>query len=118
MKEEGRDPVSRAETGDALTHGHDLARAVREGHDRPRLFGIVGPDDQEQIAVMRSKNQRFNPLRDTKAFTRTFVKVLNIAGLPVMFVLFGVYVWVRRKTRRRTIQVMFVGEKTESGVET
>lgn len=74
-------------------------------------------NNQEQIAVMRSKNQRFNPLRDTKAFTRTFVKVLNIAGIPGLFILFGMYVWVRRKSRRRSIQAMFAGEKPESGVK-
>ncbi len=66
---------------------------------------------QEDMAVMRSKNQRFNPLKDTKAFTRTIVKVLNIAGVPALFILFGFYVWVRRKARRRTIQAMFSGEK-------
>lgn len=75
-------------------------------------------NDQEQIAVMRSKNQRFNPLRDTKAFTRTFVKVLNIAGIPAAFILFGLYVWVRRKTRRRSIQAMFAGKNPETGVQT
>jgi ABC-type uncharacterized transport system involved in gliding motility auxiliary subunit len=64
-------------------------------------------NDQEDIAVMRSKNQRFNPLKDTKAFTRTIVKILNIAGIPVLFLLFGFYVWVRRKARRKAIQAMF-----------
>ena len=68
-------------------------------------------NDQEDMAVMRSKNQRFNPLKDTKAFTRTIVKVLNIAGVPALFILFGFYVWVRRKARRRTIQAMFSREK-------
>lgn len=68
-------------------------------------------NDQEDMAVMRSKNQRFNPLKDTKAFTRTIVKVLNIAGVPALFILFGFYVWVRRKARRRSIQAMFSGEK-------
>jgi len=68
-------------------------------------------NDQEDMAVMRSKNQRFNPLKDTKAFTRTIVKVLNIAGVPALFILFGFYVWVRRKARRRAIQAMFSGEK-------
>ncbi len=62
---------------------------------------------QEDIAVMRSKTQRFNPLKDTKAVTRTFVKVLNIAGLPILVILFGFYIWIRRKARRRVIQTMF-----------
>ncbi len=68
-------------------------------------------NDQEDIAVMRGKNQRFNPLKDTKAFTRTLVKVVNIAGLPALLVLCGIYVWFRRKARRKTIQAMFSGGK-------
>lgn len=68
-------------------------------------------NDQEDIAVMRSKNQRFNPLKDTKASTRAFVKILNIGGLPLLFVFFGFVVWFRRKAKRRTIQAMFTPQK-------
>ena len=64
-------------------------------------------NDQEDIAVMRSKNQRFNPLKDTNALTRSLLKILNIVGIPVLFVLFGMYIWFRRKSRRRMIQAMF-----------
>ena len=64
-------------------------------------------NDQEEIAIMRSKNQRFNPLKDTKALTRSFLKILNIAGIPLLFILFGFYIWFRRKSRRRMIQAMF-----------
>ena len=64
-------------------------------------------NNREDIAVMRSKNQRFNPLRDTKAATRTMVKIFNIAGVPILFILFGFYVWVRRKAKRRMIQSLF-----------
>jgi ABC-type uncharacterized transport system involved in gliding motility auxiliary subunit len=68
-------------------------------------------NNQEDIAVMRSKVQRFNPLKDTKAVTRTFVKVLNIAGLPILFILFGFMIWFRRKAKRRVIQAMFLKTK-------
>ncbi len=64
-------------------------------------------NNREDIAVMRSKNQRFNPLKDTKAATRTLVKIFNIAGIPILFILFGFYVWVRRKAKRRMIQNLF-----------
>ncbi|MFC2169730.1 Gldg family protein [Acidobacteriota bacterium] len=64
-------------------------------------------NNNEDIAVMRSKNQRFNPLKDSKPGTRTFIKVLNIAGLPLMLIMVGISVWVHRKTRRRVIQTMF-----------
>lgn len=70
-------------------------------------------NDQEEIAVMRSKNQRFNPLKDSKAVTRTFIKVINVAGLPVLIILLGFYVWIRRKTKRRMIQSVFL-PKTRS----
>ncbi len=62
---------------------------------------------REDIAVMRGKQQRFNPLDDAAASTRTFVKSLNIVGLPALVVVFGIAVWFRRHARKKNIQVMF-----------
>ncbi len=62
---------------------------------------------REDIAAMRSKEQRFNPLHDSDALTKTFIKTFNIAGLPVLVVLFGGFVWMRRRSRKKTIQMMF-----------
>ncbi len=62
---------------------------------------------REDIAVMRGKEQRFNPLDDTKAGTKTFVKTLNIIGLPAFVILFGILVWFRRHARKKNIQMMF-----------
>ena len=62
---------------------------------------------REDIAIMRGKEQRFNPLDDTKTGAKTFVKTLNIIGLPALVVLFGILVWFRRHTRRKNIQMMF-----------
>lgn len=64
-------------------------------------------NDREQIAVMRSKIQRFNPLADVGAAKKTLVKMLNVVGLPVMAALFGVLVWMRRISRKKRIQMMF-----------
>ncbi len=64
-------------------------------------------NNREDIAIMRSKNQRFNPLRDTKAATRALVKIFNIAGVPILFLLFGFYIWIRRKAKKRMIQNLF-----------
>jgi ABC-2 type transport system permease protein len=64
-------------------------------------------NNREDIAVMRSKVQRFNPLRDTGAGIKTFVKSLNIVGPPVMVVLFGLMVWYRRHSRKKRIHMMF-----------
>jgi ABC-type uncharacterized transport system involved in gliding motility auxiliary subunit len=62
---------------------------------------------REDIAVMRGKVQRFNPLEDTQAGTKTFVKAFNIAGLPILVVIFGLGVWFRRHSRKKHIQMMF-----------
>jgi ABC-type uncharacterized transport system involved in gliding motility auxiliary subunit len=62
---------------------------------------------REDIALLRSKEQRFNPLEDTQAGTKTFVKAFNIAGLPVLVVVFGLGVWLRRHSRKKHIQIMF-----------
>jgi ABC-2 type transport system permease protein len=70
---------------------------------------------REKIALMRSKEQRFNPLVETKGGTRTFVKVFSIAGLPLLVILFGLGVWFRRHSRKRSIQMMF-GKLQEGGI--
>lgn len=64
-------------------------------------------NSREEIAVMRSKVQHFNPLRDTGAGLKTFVKSLNIVGPPVLVVFFGLMVWLHRHSRRKRIQMMF-----------
>jgi ABC-type uncharacterized transport system involved in gliding motility auxiliary subunit len=65
-------------------------------------------NNRESIAVMRSKEQRFNPLNDTEAATRTFIKSFNIGGLPALVVLFGLLVWFRRHGRMKRIQMIFM----------
>lgn len=62
---------------------------------------------REGIAVMRGKEQRFNPLEDTQPGVKTFVKAFNIAGLPVLVIIFGLGVWFRRHARKKHIQMMF-----------
>jgi len=64
-------------------------------------------NNREEIAVMRSKEQRFNPLYDRGPFTHTFTKVFNIVVLPLLVVLFGCLVWVRRHSRKKRIQEIF-----------
>jgi ABC-type uncharacterized transport system involved in gliding motility auxiliary subunit len=64
-------------------------------------------NNREGIAVIRSKEQQFNPLYEAKAGTKTLVKSFNIAGLPVLVVLFGFFIWVRRHARKKQIQMLF-----------
>jgi len=62
---------------------------------------------REDIAVMRGKEQQFNPLEDTQPGTKTFVKTFNVAGLPILVIIFGLGVWFRRHSRKKHIQMMF-----------
>ena len=64
-------------------------------------------NNREDIAVMRSKTQRFNPLREIEAGARTAIKTANIAGLPVLVIIAGLIVWYRRASRKRYIQKIF-----------
>lgn len=59
------------------------------------------------ITALRSKTQRFNPLEETDAQTKYTAKIFNIAGLPVLVALFGLFVLWRRRQRRKQIQMMF-----------
>jgi ABC-type uncharacterized transport system involved in gliding motility auxiliary subunit len=64
-------------------------------------------NNRGDIAVMRSKHQRFNLLEETKSGTKAFFKTFNIIGLPALVILFGIIIWIRRKSRKRMIQTMF-----------
>ena len=81
-----------------------------EGRDPNTLFVLNIIDflnGREDIAVLRSKEQRLNPLDDTDSGTRTIIKSFNIAGLPVLTVFLGFAVWLRRHSRKKRIQMMF-----------
>lgn len=62
---------------------------------------------RNDIAVMRSKKQRFNPLHETGARGKAFVKSFNIAGLPAVVVIFGAAVGFARRSRKKRIQMLF-----------
>jgi len=68
---------------------------------------IDAMNHRQNIAIMRSKILRFNPLHDTGALTKTFVKSFNIAGLPVLVVFLGLIIWLSRHSRKKRIQMMF-----------
>lgn len=64
-------------------------------------------NDREAIAVMRSKTQPLNPLHASASGFKTAIKGLNIVGLPILVVLFGLLVWMRRHARKKRIQKSF-----------
>ncbi len=64
-------------------------------------------NNQDDISVMRSKVQGFNPLDDSEPSVRRIVKTFNILGLPVLVIIFGFGVFLTRKSKRRRIQLMF-----------
>ena len=62
---------------------------------------------REGYALMRSKSQSFNPLKDVTASTKTLIKSADIAGLPFLVVIAGLLVWFRRERRKKLIRQMF-----------
>lgn len=65
-------------------------------------------NNRDAIAAMRSKQQTLNPLADTTGSLRSFIKLFNIAGLPLLVILFGLGVWFRRSAKRKKIKLMFL----------
>jgi len=61
----------------------------------------------ENMAVMRGKNQRFNPIKETKLLVRRLIKTVNGTGLPLAIIILGIFIWMRRKARKKSIQAMF-----------
>ena len=64
-------------------------------------------NNRGDIAVMRSKEENFNPLNDISMNTKYVVKTLNIAGLPVAVICLGLLVWIKRGARRKKVKFMF-----------
>lgn len=90
----------------------DNVLAAQRGGPNPNIDFLLNTldylNDREDIAVMRSKIQRFNPLKQgISPFARWISKFINIAGLPALFILLGIVLWVRRAARKRHIQAMF-----------
>ncbi len=64
-------------------------------------------------AVMRTKVQSFNPLKQVGPGARTAIKTANIVGLPLLVVAAGLIVWFRRTVRKRAIRRMFAKRGTQ-----
>ncbi|WP_028323484.1 Gldg family protein [Desulfatirhabdium butyrativorans] len=64
-------------------------------------------NNREAVAMMRGKEQRFNPLADISPTLKTVLKTFNIAGLPVLVILAGLGVYASRSARKRSIQQRF-----------
>ena len=64
-------------------------------------------NNRESMAAMRSKVQRFNPLAQTGPGLRAVIKWSNTVGLPLIVIVFGLIVWMRRGAKRKMIQLMF-----------
>jgi ABC-type uncharacterized transport system involved in gliding motility auxiliary subunit len=62
---------------------------------------------EDKIAVMRSKQQTLNPIADIDPFSRKVIKTINIVILPILVVLFGLGVFVRRNAKKKKISKMF-----------
>lgn len=84
--------------------------AQGRGADAVFILNVIDAlNGRGDIAVLRGKRQDFNPLQPLDGGAKTAVKAFNIAGLPILVVLFGVAVWFRRMSRKRRIQEMFQG---------
>ena len=64
-------------------------------------------NNRDEIAIMRSKDQSFNPLNDTASGSKALIKIFNIAGVPALVILFGLIVWMKRISRKKNIEIMF-----------
>lgn len=82
-----------------------------EGGQSPNTVFVLNMIDalngREAVAAMRSKEQRFNPLKPLGAGAKMAIKAFNMVGLPILVVVFGLLVWWRRHARRKSIQMMF-----------
>lgn len=58
---------------------------------------------------MRSKNLDYNPIKQFSDNTRLLFKIFNIVGVPLLVIAAGIFIWNRRKSRRKKIQLQYSG---------
>lgn len=71
-------------------------------------------NNEDKIAVLRSKQQTLNPISPTTPFARTIIKTFNIAILPLSVILFGLGVLIKRTKRKQKIANRFNAKKQRS----
>lgn len=69
---------------------------------------------QPEMAEMRSKTQAFTLLDTSTAQAKTLAKYLNIAAVPVIVIICGLFAWVVRKQRQRSIRARFAIKQAKS----
>ncbi|MCF8029959.1 MAG: Gldg family protein [Desulfohalobiaceae bacterium] len=91
----------------------DTVLSSRETERSPNAVFVMNLLDalnnRMQMAKLRSQIQTFNPLEETTQLTRNTIKAVNIAGLPLGVLLFGLAVWFVRGRRRKRIREQFGG---------
>jgi ABC-type uncharacterized transport system involved in gliding motility auxiliary subunit len=91
---------------------------ISEQADNPDATFIMNVIDilnnHADIAMMRGKVQSFNPLEVKNEQVKVLAKGFNIAGLPMIVVIFGLIMWIRRTTRRHRIEAMFNKQRSEA----
>jgi ABC-type uncharacterized transport system involved in gliding motility auxiliary subunit len=61
------------------------------------------------VPEMRSKGLEYNPLEESKELTKLTLKLINIAGLPILVIGAGLVVWRRQRVRKDKIMNEFAG---------
>ncbi len=60
--------------------------------------------DDVGLAEIRSKDTSESPIEDTSDGTKRFVKYFNLIFPPLLIILFGAYIWNKRKINRKKLQ--------------
>ncbi len=64
---------------------------------------------EDDMAVLRAKQQSLNPLAETSPASKAVIKGFNIIGLPILVAFFGLGVMVKRTSKKRKLAKRFNG---------
>ena len=106
--EQGRGQMIVVGSADIL--GDNVVDAAGTTPNAQFLMNLVDHlNGRDELAILRSKTQRFNPLTEVDPQTRSLIKGLNLVGLPLLVGFFGLLAWMRRGARRRQLKRRFGG---------
>ena len=67
----------------------------------------------DYVPEMQSKSLAYNPIEKTDDDARFVMKTVNIAGVPIIVILLGLFMWRYRAERRKTIMKEYNPEESD-----
>ena len=76
--------------------------------DGPLAKTLDSEGREAAVDMIEQMAEGFKGVEETDTATRTLTKAFNVIGVPVLVVVLGLLVWLRRTAHKKRIQALFM----------